>query len=100
MLKGITEIKRKNMTLQIELTSEMETRLNIEAERKGISRIKIVQSALEERLNRSDFERRLLAKGLITEIPPRMPDDDVRKDFQPVKVEGKPVSETIIEERG
>ena len=88
------------MTLQIELTAELAIRLNAEAERKGISKAGIVQSAVEERLNRNDFERRLLAKGVITEIPPRLPDNDVRKDFQPVKVEGKPVSETIIEERG
>lgn len=88
------------MTLQIELTPELATRLTVEAEKKGVSKTEIVKSALEERLNRSDFERRLLAKGLITEIPPRLPDDEMRKDFQPVKVEGKPVSETIIEERG
>ncbi len=88
------------MTLQIEIAPELETRLNAEAERKGISQVEIVQSALEEKLNKSDWERRLLAKGLITEIPPRLPDDDVRKGFQPVKVNGKPISETIIEERG
>ena len=45
-----------------------------------------------------EIERILLAKGLISEIPPRLKDDD-EETFQPIKISGKPLSETILEER-
>jgi hypothetical protein len=44
-------------------------------------------------------ERRLLERGVISEIPKRLPDPDQYRDFKPVEVKGKPVSETIVEER-
>jgi len=45
-----------------------------------------------------EIERILLAKNLISEIPPRLKDDD-EETFQPIKVSGKPLSETILEDR-
>ena len=51
--------------------------------------------SLEDRL-----EQRLLERGVISEIPKRLPDPEQYRDFKPVEVKGKPVSETIIEERG
>lgn len=45
-----------------------------------------------------EIERRLLAKGLISEIPQRAEDED-EEAYTPIKVSGKPLSETIIEER-
>lgn len=39
---------------------------------------------------------RLLAEGLLRRIPPRRA---AQRDFEPVPIEGKPLSETIIEER-
>ena len=45
-----------------------------------------------------EIERRLLAKGLISEIPPRA--NDAEEDtYQPILVSGKPLSESILEER-
>jgi hypothetical protein len=53
--------------------------------------------------NLSEEERReqevletLLAKGVISRIPPRWNDDE---DFEPEEIEGEPLSETIIRER-
>ena len=46
------------------------------------------------------LERRLLERGAISEIPKRNFDPDTYKEFEPIEVSGKPVSETIIEERG
>ena len=43
---------------------------------------------------------RLRQKGLITEIPLRLPDDEVRRNFKPIEAQGEPLSETIIRERG
>ena len=49
-------------------------------------------------LNEDEIERILLAKGLISEIPPRLKDHD-EEIFKPIKVSGKPLSETVLEER-
>lgn len=46
------------------------------------------------------LERRLLEDGLISELPTRDFDPDTYEEFEPIEVKGKPVSETIIEERG
>ncbi len=38
----------------------------------------------------------LLAKGIISKIPSHWNDDE---DFEPIEIEGEPLSETIIRER-
>ena len=45
------------------------------------------------------FERSLLAKGIINHIPSRDESDDEFDRFEPIQVEGEPLSETIIRER-
>lgn len=45
------------------------------------------------------LERRLLKRGAISEIPERNFDPNTYKEFEAIEVKGKPVSETIIEER-
>ena len=45
------------------------------------------------------LEQRLLEAGVISEIPKRLPTPEHLRDFKPIEVKGKPVSETIIEER-
>jgi len=49
-------------------------------------------------ITEDEVEQILLAKGIISEIPPRVPDDE-EETFEPIEVPGKPLSETIIEER-
>lgn len=46
-----------------------------------------------------EFERELLAEGLLSRIPPPITDYTLFQNRKPTKVEGKPVSETLIEER-
>lgn len=46
------------------------------------------------------FVNALRQKGLITEIPLRLPDDEVRRNFKRIEVIGESLSETIIKERG
>lgn len=48
---------------------------------------------------REEYEKHLLAKGVISHLPTRRPPSIERKAFKPVTVEGKPLSEIIIEER-
>lgn len=50
----------------------------------------------EERLEQ-EVDKLLLEKGLIRSIPDGWNDDD---DFEPIEFTGKPLSETIIEDRG
>ena len=46
-----------------------------------------------------EFERELMAEGILGEVKP-LPDDDLEfHAYRPVTVTGKPISETIIEER-
>jgi hypothetical protein len=67
---------------------------------------KQLREMLDELLTKSgpqmterEFERRLLEKGIISRIPPRIRDEAFYQNRKPVEVEGKPVSEIIIEER-
>ncbi len=53
----------------------------------------------DEERREEEFERMLLAKGVISQIPPRWNDDE-EDSFEPVEISGKPLSETIIEDRG
>jgi len=46
------------------------------------------------------FVNGLRQKGLITEIPLRLPDDELRRNFKRIEIKGEPLSETIIKERG
>lgn len=46
------------------------------------------------------FVNRLRQKGLITSVPARLPDDEIRRNYQRVEVRGEPISETIVRERG
>jgi hypothetical protein len=52
----------------------------------------------EEREREAAFSRRLLELGLIKSIPTWEPDPP-GLDRTPIQIEGRPVSETIIEER-
>ena len=46
------------------------------------------------------FVNGLRQKGLVTEMPLRLPDDEFRRNFKRIEVKGEPLSETIIKERG
>lgn len=57
----------------------------------------LVKSA--PRITEEEFEQRLLKKGVISRIPPRIRDASFEANRKLIEVAGKPVSETIIEER-
>ena len=46
-----------------------------------------------------EFERQLLAKGVVSHIPSRDETDEEFDNFEPIEVPGEPLSETIIRER-
>ncbi len=58
----------------------------------------ISQNLLENNvISEAEAAKRLLKKGIITEIPEGWNESD--EDFEPIEIKGKPLSETIIEDR-
>ncbi len=62
----------------------------------------IKQSLLEKSgptnaVSKQDLWQKLFEEGVITHIPNNMSDED--DDFEPIEIEGEPISETIIRER-
>jgi hypothetical protein len=55
--------------------------------------------SVESGVSLEDQLDQLLEAGVISEIPKRLPRPEHLKDFKPIEVKGKPISETIIEER-
>jgi hypothetical protein len=51
------------------------------------------------RMTEEEFEQHLLAQGIISSIPSRDIDPVGYQNRKPVEVKGRPVSETLIEER-
>ena len=92
--------------MAITLTPETEARLRERAAREGQDPDKLASSLLtrlledeadEEKAKQKAFHEALLASGLVSRItPPRDPSKSERPTF---KVEGEPLSETIMRER-
>jgi hypothetical protein len=60
---------------------------------------KAVLATKENEAREDEFERYLLAKGLISQIPTHDEKDEEFDAFEPIEVNGEPLSETIIRER-
>jgi Arc/MetJ-type ribon-helix-helix transcriptional regulator len=50
-------------------------------------------------LSEEEWERRLVQSGLLSSIPPGPPATRARRAFKPIRIQGEPLSETIIRER-
>ncbi len=61
------------------------------------SDLKGLEEQKETRITEEDFLQYLLAKGVINEIPEGITDEE--DNFEPIEIEGEPLSETIIRER-
>ena len=55
------------------------------------------QNPSAPKMTEEEFVQYLFTKGVISHIPDGMTDDD--DDFEPIEIEGEPLSETIIRER-
>lgn len=49
-------------------------------------------------ISEKEFLEQLLAEGFISHIPEGITDEE--DDFEPIEIEGEPISETIIRDRG
>lgn len=54
------------------------------------------ESNESQQITQDEFDRVLFEEGFLTNLPAETDEDD---DFEPVQFTGKPISETIIEER-
>lgn len=52
-------------------------------------------------ITEDEFEQHLLAAGVISEVKPPISEEELARfrAYRPIEVEGKPVSETLIEDR-
>lgn len=57
------------------------------------------QTAHKDTLSEDEWEQRLLQSGLLASIPQLTAGAETRHEFQPIKIEGEPLSETLIRER-
>ncbi len=83
----LTEIQKMPLADRRRICDELTDRIN-QAEQVDIS-------AKEKK-----FVNSLKRKGLVTETPLGLPDDEFRRNFKRIKIKGEPLSETIIKERG
>ena len=55
--------------------------------------------APQAQLSEAEFEQHLVKRGILSEVPPPITDLSPCLHRKPIQVKGKPLSETIIEER-
>jgi hypothetical protein len=65
-----------------------------------LSEPKIQAEPADAGAKEKNFVNGLKRKGLITETPLGLPDDEFRRRFERIEIRGEPISETIIKERG
>jgi MatP C-terminal ribbon-helix-helix domain len=87
------------MTQTIELPIEVYEKLENQAQVRGTTPSETVARMIEEieAVHLSAVVKQMQAEGLFAEPPSVLP--HVPLDFQPIQVQGKPLSEVIIEER-
>lgn len=86
----LQEIRKLPVPKQVELAVQLRQDLPPD----GLAELKVVEVEQRE----DEFERYLLADGLIGEIPRRIEYDD-EEEFELLELEGEPLSEQIIRER-
>jgi hypothetical protein len=82
-----TEILNEIQRLPLNQQKELKDKLLQNSESNGETQPKMTQD---------EFDRMLFEDGFLVNLPVIVDEDD---EFEPVKFSGKPISETIIEER-
>lgn len=87
------------MTITIDLSEDVHQQLEKNAQLRGASVSETIAQLLAEVENRrrADFFEDMRAKGIL--LPKKPVSAEARQPFTPIEVQGKPVSESIIEER-
>ena len=74
-------------------------KLSSEERRQVLAELQQTETPPTDEEKRAALYKHLISIGMLKAVPPRTAKPPELRDFQPIKVEGKPVSETIIEER-
>jgi len=95
-------VEVKFMTPNSEQVIETIRQLPVFEQRKILDWLEEYKPTIDEKISEEEIERkvleRLLAKGLISEIVEPMTDEE-DDEFEPIEIEGEPLSEMIIRER-
>lgn len=83
-----TEVLNEIYRLPINQRKEIENKLLQDSES---------EEQIKPPISEEEFLQKLLANGFISEIPEGMTDEE--DDFEPIEIEGEPISETIIQDR-
>ena len=83
-----TEILKEIYRLPIDQQNDIKNKIMEDSERKPQQ---------EEQMTQAEFDQILFEDGVLANLPIETLDDD--DDYLPVEFSGKPISETIIEER-
>jgi hypothetical protein len=59
----------------------------------------LLENQARSQTTEGEFHQMLLQRGIISNIPNPADDADEDDQFEPVEVQGQPLSETVIEER-
>jgi hypothetical protein len=82
-----------------ELIAEIQ-KLPVEEQRKLLDILSRQLERLEhETVSESEIDRLLVERGIISQLPDPACYNDEDENFEPIEVTGKPLSQTIIEER-
>jgi predicted DNA-binding antitoxin AbrB/MazE fold protein len=79
---------------RVRIIIETDTDADLQAE---INQWEAASDEDSARLVSSDILREMLAEGMISHIPEGISEEE--DDFEPVEIKGKPLSETILEDR-
>ena len=71
------------------------------AEEQQQVRAALISDDTKPPMTEDEFEQHLLDAGVISELKPTITDEDLARvrAYRPIEVTGKPVSETLIEDR-
>lgn len=67
------------------------------AEQTSIKESLLEKTEQPDEVSKQELWQKLFEEGLITHIPSGISDEE--DDFEPIEIEGEPISETIIRER-
>ncbi|CAN5838408.1 hypothetical protein BH20ACI4_BH20ACI4_23460 [soil metagenome] len=67
-------------------------------EQTNIKNSLLKKSEITENISKENLWQKLFEEGLITHVPNGVSDEE--DDFEPIEIEGEPISETIIRDRG
>ena len=72
-----------------------------EEQRQVQERLTEILTQPQPAMTEEEFEQHLVEEGVLSAVRPRLTEEDIARfrSYKPIQVEGKPVSETLIEER-